>query len=81
MSESQLSSGKSKQVSLHPLSLDVEVREPQHDCPLYAWDREHGRMRVTGIYHAKAGLSSDLAVLVVEGQAELLIRFVPHCFQ
>ena len=54
-----------------PMMIEVQVRQPRRDCPIYTWDRERECMRVTDIYYAKAGLPADLAVFVVEGQVEV----------
>lgn len=50
--------------------IEVQVRQPRSDCPIYAWDRERECMRVTDIYHAKPGSPSDLASFQIEGQME-----------
>ncbi|GAC1403640.1 MAG: hypothetical protein NVSMB49_21360 [Ktedonobacteraceae bacterium] len=71
--------GKSKRMSLRPLTVEVEVCEPQHDCPLYVWDREHASMRVTGMHHAEAGLPSDIALLRLEGQMEVRTFLLTPC--
>ncbi len=79
MSENSRREGKSKRTSPQPLTVEVEVREPQHDCLLYAWDREHACMRVTGIHHAEAGLPSDIATLRLEGQMEVPTFLLTPC--
>jgi len=50
--------------------IEVRIREPHTDCPLYIWDRERQCLRFTGIYQAKPGLPADLASFQLEGQAE-----------
>src|SRR6266568_3753356 len=50
--------------------IEVQVRQPWRDCPIYTWDRERDCMRVTDIYHAQPGLPADLASFQVEGQVE-----------
>jgi hypothetical protein len=54
----------------HPMVIEVQVRQPRGDCPLYTWDRERSCLRVTDIYHARPGLPADLASFQVEGQVE-----------
>ncbi len=71
--------GTSKRASSQPLLVEVEVRKPQYDCPLYTWDREHASMRVTGMHHAEAGLPSDIAVLRLEGQMEVRTFLLTPC--
>jgi len=50
--------------------IEVQVRQPHLDCPIYSWDRERERMRVADIYHAEPGLPADLASFQLEGQLE-----------
>ena len=50
--------------------IEVQIRQPRSDCPIYTWDRERECMRVTAIYHAKSGLPADLASFQIEGQME-----------
>src|SRR5579859_4925615 len=50
--------------------IEVQVRQPRSDCPIYTWDRERECMRVTDMYHAKPGLPADLASFYIEGQLE-----------
>jgi len=50
--------------------IEVQVRQPRRDCPIYSWDRERDCMRVTDIYHAQPGLPADLASFHLEGQVE-----------
>jgi len=50
--------------------IEVQVRQPHLDCPIYSWDRERERMRVSDIYHAEPGLPADLASFQLEGQLE-----------
>lgn len=71
--------GTSKRTFSPPLLVEVVVRTPQYDCPLYMWDREHASMRVTGIHHAEAGLPSDIATLRLEGQMEVPTFLLTPC--
>ena len=50
--------------------IEVQVRQPRRDCPIYSWDRERDCMRVTDFYHAEPGLPADLASFYLEGQVE-----------
>ncbi len=54
-----------------PILIEVLVREPQHDSAVYTWDTERASLRLTGVYHARPGLPADVAILQLEGQAEL----------
>lgn len=58
------------------LVIDVIVRQPQHDCPLYTWDRADGALRVTGLHHAEADLPAHLAALTLQEQVEVPILLV-----
>src|SRR6266566_3056214 len=51
--------------------IEVQVRQPHLDCPIYRWDRERERMRVADIYRAEPGLPADLASFQLEGQLEV----------
>jgi hypothetical protein len=53
--------------------IEVQVRQPRRDCPIYTWNRERDCLRVTDIYHARPGLPADLASFQVEGQVECLL--------
>src|SRR5690349_15906172 len=50
--------------------IEVQVRQPRRDCPIYTRDRERDCLRVTDIYHAQPGLPADLASFHLEGQIE-----------
>lgn len=58
--------------------IDVVILQPQHDCPLYTWDREQDRMCVTGIYHAENGLPCQIARYVLEGTVEFPVFLITH---
>jgi len=65
---------KSKPGQPSPISLmmiEVQVRQPHRDCPIYTWDSERACMRVTDIYRAEPGLPADLTSLQLEGQLEV----------
>jgi hypothetical protein len=53
------------------MEIEVRVRQPRCDCPLYEWDRELECMRLSGIYHAEPGLPADLATLRLEEQLDV----------
>ncbi len=53
--------------------IDVQIRQPHTDCPIYAWERERECMRLTGIYRAESGLPGDLAALQLEGRLDVPI--------
>ncbi len=53
--------------------IDVQIRQPRTDCPIYTWEREHECMRLTGIYRAEPGLPADLATLQLEGRLDVPI--------
>jgi hypothetical protein len=54
-----------------PVLIDVLVQEPQRDAPIYTWDAEHARLRLSGLYRARPGLPADLATVRLEGQMDL----------
>jgi hypothetical protein len=54
-----------------PMLIDVLVREPQHDSPVYTWDVERNGLRLSGVHQAKPGLPADLAIFRAGGQLEL----------
>lgn len=49
------------------VTIEVEVWQSRQGCLLYTWDRDRGRLRLSGIHHAASGLPADLAVLPLEG--------------
>ncbi len=51
--------------------IEVQIRQPQRDCPIYTWDRERTSLRLAGMYHAEPGLPADLAVCQLEGKLEV----------
>ena len=53
--------------------IDVQIRQPHIDCPIYTWEREHECIRLTGIYRAEPGLPADLATLQLEGRLDVPI--------
>src|SRR5579885_3176635 len=56
--------------AIQPMTLAVVIRQPQRDVALYAWDREHACLSLTGFYRAESGLPADLAVFDLEKQRE-----------
>jgi hypothetical protein len=59
--------------------IDVQIRQPHIDCPIYTWEREHECMRLTGIYRAEPGLPADLATLQLEGRLNVPILLLTTC--
>ena len=60
-----------KQASLKSvIDMEVEVRCPRQNCPIYDWDREQACLRLSGFHRAAPGLPADLAILRLEGQLE-----------
>ena len=53
--------------------IDVQIRQPHTDCPIYTWERERECMRLIGIYRAESGLPADLAALQLEGRLDIPI--------
>ena len=61
--------------------IEVQVRQPHLDCPIYSWDRERERMRVADIYRAEPGLPADLASFQLERQLEVPVLLLStHSF-
>jgi hypothetical protein len=60
-----------KPSSRAPMMIEVQVRQPHRDCPVYSWDRERECLRVTDSYRAEPGLPADLASLQLEGKLEV----------
>jgi inorganic pyrophosphatase len=52
------------------MTLEVVIRQPQRDVPLYAWDREHACLSLTGFHRAEGGLPADMATFELEMQKE-----------
>ncbi|HLI68374.1 MAG TPA: hypothetical protein VKV19_01330 [Ktedonobacteraceae bacterium] len=61
-----------------PILIEVLVREPRCDSPVYTWDAERTRLRLTGVYRARPGLPADLAILPLEGKTELPVLLLHH---
>ncbi len=53
------------------IEIEVRVRRPRCDCPIYEWDRELECMRLSGVYRAEPGLPADLATLRLEEQLDV----------
>ncbi len=51
--------------------IEVQVRRPQRDGPIYVWNRGRDCLQLHNVYHAEQGLPADLAILKLEGQHEL----------
>jgi hypothetical protein len=54
-----------------PMMVEVRIRQPQHDCPLYTWERVQECLRVTGRHHTEKGWPADVAMLSLEEQKEI----------
>jgi hypothetical protein len=54
-----------------PMVIEVQVRQPHRDCPMYRWDREWERLCVTDIYRAEPGLPGHLASFRIEGKLDV----------
>jgi hypothetical protein len=54
-----------------PMLIEVLVREPQRDAPIYTWDAERASLRLSGLYSARPGLPADLATVHLEGLMDL----------
>jgi hypothetical protein len=61
------------------MEIEVRVRQPRCDCPIYEWDRELECMRLSGIYHAEPGLPTDLATLRLEEQLDVPVLLLATC--
>ena len=53
------------------LRLEVRIQQTRQACWLYTWDREQGRLRLSGRQPGQDDLPADLAVLRLENQAEI----------
>ncbi len=53
------------------MDIEVQIRQPHTDGPIYTWDRERECLRLTGISHAVPGLPADLAALHLEGRLDV----------
>lgn len=60
-----------KPSSMASMMIEVQVRQPYRDCPVYTWDRERECLRVTDISRAEPGLPADLASIKLEGKLEV----------
>src|SRR6266571_718031 len=57
-----------KPLSIAPMMIEVQVRQPHRDCPVYSWDHERECLRVMDKYHAEPGLPADLASARFQGK-------------
>jgi hypothetical protein len=57
--------------ALESMVIDVQVRQPCKDCPVYAWDRNRESLRLKEMYRAQAGLPADVGVFQLEQKLEL----------
>jgi hypothetical protein len=79
MKEYQKDHGTEKRSTTEPMMVEVQVRQPQRDCPVYSWDRGQERLRVADIYRAELGLPADLATLHLEGKLEVPVLLLGAC--
>jgi hypothetical protein len=63
--------GAEKPSSITPMLIEVQVRQPHRDCPVYAWDHKRECLRVTNTYRAEPGLPADLATTQLEGKLDV----------
>jgi inorganic pyrophosphatase len=68
--EQKASRERRRATTAQPMTLDVVIRQPQRDVPLYAWDREHACLSLTGFYRAEGRLPADIATFELEKQKE-----------
>ena len=68
-----------KTSSIAPMMIDVQVRQPHRDCPVYTWDRERECLRVSDMYHAEPGLPADLASTRLEEKLDVPILLLSTC--
>lgn len=54
-----------------PLRTEVEIRKSRQACWSYTWDCEKAQLRLCGIDAGKINLPADLAMLTLEGQADI----------
>lgn len=59
------------------MTLEVQIRQPQRDCPLYVWDRERACLRFQGTYRAEPELPANIATLTLAEHEEIPV-FVIH---
>jgi hypothetical protein len=62
-----------KPSSMASMMIEVQVRQPHRDCPVYTWDRERECLRLTDISRAEPGVPADLASIQLEGKLEVPI--------
>src|SRR6266700_7162792 len=65
--------------SIAPMVIEVQVRQPHRDCPMYTWDRERECLRVSDMYHAEPGLPADLASTRLEGKLDVPVLLLGTC--
>ena len=68
-----------KPSSIAPMMIDVQVRQPHRDCPVYTWDHKRECLRVSDIYHAEPGLPADLAATRLEGKLDVPVLLLGAC--
>jgi hypothetical protein len=68
-----------KTSSIVPMMIDVQLRQPHRDCPVYTWDRERECLRVSDMYHAEPGLPADLASTRLEGKLDVPVLLLGAC--
>lgn len=60
-----------KPSSRAPMMIEVQVRQPHRDCPVYTWDHKRECLRVMEMHHAEPGLPADLASTRLEGKLDV----------
>src|SRR6266568_1325168 len=68
-----------KPLSIAPMMIEVQVRQPHRDCPVYSWDHERECLRVMDMYHAEPGLPADLASARLEGKLDVPVLLLGAC--
>jgi len=68
-----------KPTSKAPMVIEVQVRQPHRDCPVYTWDHKRECLRVSDIFHAEPGLPADLASIRLEGKLDVPVLLLGSC--
>src|SRR6266567_6746225 len=69
--ETQQTTRRTHSTPSSTLIVEVQLRQTQHACWLYGWDRERQRLRATGMQQAHPDLPADLAFLSFADQKEV----------
>jgi diadenosine tetraphosphatase ApaH/serine/threonine PP2A family protein phosphatase len=68
-----------KPSSRTPMMIEVLVRQPHRDCPVYTWDYERESLLVMDMYHAEQGFPADLASIQLEGKLDVPVLLLGAC--